>query len=281
MKKKIIYIAGADHSGTTILDMALSSGNQVIGLGELNTLIHADMRKEHLDSMCSCGKTGKACYFWNDQSWYDENLDPVVNYQRLVDYFHLKFGEKRILLDSSTNAFPYLSVLIRNYDLKVILITRDFRSWVYSRTLSTKRTMLENLVRWMYLNRSIRKKLKAMKIDPILVGYEELALYPEYILPRLCKSIGIEFSTDMLSMEHTNSHIISGNIARADKEKRKKITYDARWLLSSKIQLMASLFFFLQKFIRQQVYGNLISGTMNSFYLFGTGRRQHLQKKFD
>ena len=53
--KKIVYIAGLGHSGSTILDMALGAHLNIIGLGEIYAVInHRKYSKLFEFSSCSC-----------------------------------------------------------------------------------------------------------------------------------------------------------------------------------------------------------------------------------
>lgn len=62
--KKIIYIAGLGHSGSTILDMALGSHPNIIGLGEIYAVFNSKNYKNLFEkSTCSCGEKGKDCSF--------------------------------------------------------------------------------------------------------------------------------------------------------------------------------------------------------------------------
>ena len=63
MKKKIIYIAGYSRSGSTILDILLSSHKDIFGTGELVYLF-----SDWLDSnrKCTCGHNYANCAFWKN-----------------------------------------------------------------------------------------------------------------------------------------------------------------------------------------------------------------------
>jgi len=63
MKKKIIYIAGYSRSGSTILDIMLSSHPDIFGTGELGYLFND--WSEGIRT-CTCEQTYDACPFWKD-----------------------------------------------------------------------------------------------------------------------------------------------------------------------------------------------------------------------
>lgn len=282
MKQRIIYIAGAGHSGSTILDMALSAGEEVVGLGEVKTILDIQSKDTHYKSYCSCGEKATTCSFWESFQHIPQKENSITeNYNLLISYFQEKFGKDKILLDSSKNSYAYLKYLNKTFDLKVLLLTRDYRSWIYARKKSGKIPMIQGVFQWLFLNFKIRYQLKKMGIHPILIGYEEWALYPEYVLQNISKKLNISYSEKMLHPELSHSHIISGNIARVDQSKRKAIIYDARWLLSSGIQIWSALLVLIHRFNRQQVYSNLRDKKTGDFYLFGQQKRKKISEKYN
>lgn len=61
MKKTILFILGCGHSGTTILDLAISSLNRCFSLGEISTL-PIELKK---NTFCVCGQPIQQCAFWS------------------------------------------------------------------------------------------------------------------------------------------------------------------------------------------------------------------------
>lgn len=279
MKSKIIYIAGLGHSGSTILDMSLGTLTGVVGLGELKTLMDDHSRDRHYTSVCSCGKKATDCIIWKDvpnllagKKSDHEKIEAILNMLRE------KFGEEIILVDSSKNSYAYLKYLHDRHDLRVIYLTRDVRSWSYSRHLSTGKPVLYYLFRWLLENLKLRAQLKRMGIAPLKAGYEELALFPEYVLKKIVEFTDLEYADSMLSPGLTNSHIISGNVARADAMKRMSWKYDARWMVSRRMMLFSPLFFLVHKMNRRFVFSQVNKGSMKDFYLFGTRRKEEISK---
>ena len=63
MKKiKVIYISGIGRSGSTLLDIILSTSEKVFSVGEI--FKYNQMLRENIK--CSCGKKVKDCSFWKD-----------------------------------------------------------------------------------------------------------------------------------------------------------------------------------------------------------------------
>jgi hypothetical protein len=201
--------------------------------------------------------------------------------EALQDHLETLFGSQKVLVDASKNSYPYLGELQRTQELKVIFLTRDIRSWSYSRHLSTGKPVLYFALRWVLENMKLRNRIRKMGIHPMWVGYEELSLYPEYILPKIAEFCGQEYNTDMLQPGKTSSHIISGNVARTDPEKRSGWKYDTRWMLSRRILSLSPLFICLQRIHKKFVYSHVARGGMKNFFLFGSVRKEELNKKFN
>lgn len=84
---KVLYIAGAGHSGSTLLDIVLGSHPDIRGVGELQQLPH---RVWNADEYCSCGARAKSCPFWSEvwQLWEERaGTMSFENYYRLQDSF--------------------------------------------------------------------------------------------------------------------------------------------------------------------------------------------------
>jgi len=279
---KIIYIAGLGHSGSTMLDMSLGTLPEVVGLGELKTLLDDTTRMRHFSSVCSCGKPAIECSFWKElPQLLKPGLSLANKYEIVLNLLQEKYGKTVCLIDSSKNSYNYLSYLKENHELKILFLTRDIRSWSYARYLSTGKPVLYYLFRWYIENIKLKKRIKKMGIDIIKIGYEELALYPEHVLEKITSGINLNYTDSVLHPENSNSHIISGNIARVDALKRRNWFYDARWMLSKRIMFYGPLFLLFQRKNKSYVYSNISGSSQKEFYMFGTIRKNHLSEKYN
>ncbi|MEA3448825.1 MAG: hypothetical protein U9Q98_10355 [Bacteroidota bacterium] len=279
MGSKIVYIAGLGHSGSTILDMSLGTLPGVVGLGELKSIMDERSRDRHFTSVCSCGKHAKDCVVWKEVHGVLKGLNSdSEKLEAMLELLKRNFGDCVTMVDSSKNSYAYLKYLSEKHDLKVIYLTRDVRSWSYTRHLATRKPVVYYFLRWYLENLKLRLRIKKMGIKPWYVGYEEMALYPEHVLPTIAKHLGLEYSESMLSLDETNSHIISGNVARVDKIKRLNWKYDARWMVSRRIMFLSPLFLLVQKMNRKLVYSMVHNNSIRDFYLFGTRRRDEISK---
>lgn len=258
--------------------MALGCHPNIIGLGEIYAVFNKDNPDALFEkSTCSCGKKGADCDFWKDlQTISSSNEATEEKYRKLIKKFSEKYGDKMILTDSSKNSYPYLQFLNKEFDLRIIYLTRDYRSWVYSRFARTRKPMLFLALRWYLENKKLLYVLKKYGLRIMTVGYEELAMYPKHILKKITDFIGEEYSDTMLSPKHTKSHIINGNISRVDEDKKEAFFYDLRWMTSGRLARLSSFFAVFNKFNKRLVYSHISGKSKNDFFLFGKEKKELL-----
>ena len=152
-RPKLILIVGLGHSGTTILDMALGVSSKVRGIGEAlrmcgqfsNPGVVGEMVNGRGDSLiCSCGSSVNECCFWSsfkEDTWIDVNLHDTFG--SLVRKASALQEDDCFVLDSSPSGWKYLDQL-KEYDVRIIHITRDVRSWSYSQRSRKKTGILKS-----------------------------------------------------------------------------------------------------------------------------------------
>ena len=84
---RVLYIAGAGHSGSTFLDIMLGNHPDVFGAGELSNL----PRGGWIDNeYCTCGRQANDCPFWSyvRRVWVEKvGVDDLEGYLKLEDSF--------------------------------------------------------------------------------------------------------------------------------------------------------------------------------------------------
>ncbi|HLG27849.1 MAG TPA: hypothetical protein VI423_08700 [Paenisporosarcina sp.] len=66
MKQKLIFIASLSHSGSTLINLLLGNHPQLVGLGDVQTVMQmnaAELESEKV-MRCSCGERVATCKFW-------------------------------------------------------------------------------------------------------------------------------------------------------------------------------------------------------------------------
>jgi len=246
---KIIYIAGSQHSGTTLLTIILGGHTNLVGLGEVFQLLrHKDggfYLTEKLEEECSCGARVRDCAFWGKVSTRLHHgtagsLDQ--RYEIVREVFMELFGPDRILVDSS-KSLPYLEQLadIPDVALDVIHLTRDARAHCISQIdnatrkdkRASKRNPFGQMRKWYRENLEINRFLEARQPGHFQLGYEELSLYPDKLVPALSDWLHVDYEPCMLDLAPHQSHVVHGNRMREQTEKNRVIRYDNRWFYRS------------------------------------------------
>lgn len=115
--KKIIYIAGLNYSGSTLLAFILNAHSKIVSTGEV-----VGPSRSTKDELCSCGKTLRTCFFYNflDEQipgglglqsgrWKTRGLDiPPTSMQR-VTMGSLRNIHLEVLRDKLVKITPILS----------------------------------------------------------------------------------------------------------------------------------------------------------------------------
>ncbi len=127
------------------------------------------------------------------------------------------------------------------------------------------RNMIGLAYEWVVRKVKRKNYLIRENMNFMIVGYEELSLFPEFILKKICEFIGIEYDPIMLQPNLTKSHVAKGNVVRGDNVKRKAFIYDARWFTSFKLNLLGPLFIPIIIWNNKHVYSNFIQGKTKAF----------------
>ncbi|SFC96499.1 Sulfotransferase family protein [Thiohalospira halophila DSM 15071] len=268
-KPVLVLIRGLGHSGTTILDMALSSHPKIAGVGEGFRVLcggdggpqRARSKTRRHEQECSCGDNAATCELWGElMNWLEANdsLPFPDKLNKLVDQFGFVNSDKEFLVDSSQSNVDGINELTPDFEVRAIFLVRDFRSWVFSRISKTGDGVLRCMWNWYRGNKKIEKKLVDSGVSFMLVGYEEFALYPEKVLKKVCDHLGVGFDEKMLCpAKHNESHALVGNRVRLRAGELERVKYDGSWLASSSVfDSVPFINFFLKKLNTRWVYSN-------------------------
>lgn len=73
-KIKLVFIAGAVHSGTTLLGSIVGSSAGAVYVGEIKQYARRLNKDRHALRVCTCGSRFESCPFWGD---VEDNLPPT------------------------------------------------------------------------------------------------------------------------------------------------------------------------------------------------------------
>ena len=268
--KKLLYIASLPHSGSTLLDMMLGGHPSMIGLGEVARFLERDLENSR-QSICSCGERMENCVFWSrvaSELTALSNSTLAEKYTIVFKVFDEVFGEECILVDSSKH-LPQLDILHSTFsgEMAIIYLMRDVRSSVISRIDNLRRkgtpslrhrlTALPTSIFWQWYTRNAKMQrfFRERNLSVFQLGYEELCLYPDVMMDKICEFLGESREPAMLSLQQSGSHVMRGNRMRYQ-EGKSEIRYDHRWFLRREWLWPAALFPHIMRYNSREVYRN-------------------------
>lgn len=227
-----IFVLGMSHSGSTLLGRMLDMHPRMLCVGELMRIKEAI--KQGLP--CSCGKLIPECEFWREYISLIEK-ENNFNYKRFTPEFYDKLrkaSENEVMVDLSKNKPVRLIngfISSRNWKSSragFILLLRDPRGVAASLLRRRDRGLekfLSRYVKWMKrFERFIRKRRDRV----IVVRYEDLCLYPENEIKRICEFIGVDFEKGMSLPVDKTHHFIHSSTSGYMKNIN-KLKIDERW----------------------------------------------------
>jgi len=273
-------------SGSTLLDLLLGGHRRFVGIGEVFQLLKPNRYwlERSRDVLCACGRVMEECEFWRpvcDRLRKGDFSTTAQKYKMVLDVFDDVFGKDRVPVDSS-KYLHNLKVLheMPEVDLKVLFLIRDIRGWGLSARKARRRQRqfhLKDLLKvygskaafhwfvrtwfglflhWYHSNRRMQRYLRKENIPTFQLGYEELCLYADRIIPKMCEFLGVEPVENMFSPKDSHSHTALGNASRFQTDKRAGLFYNNRWFYETEWLLLAALFRHIMRYNAKEVYSN-------------------------
>lgn len=262
----VVFISSLGHSGSTVLERALSTHERVVGLGEVHQLLRTmDDRTDVDRHPCGCGATVGACPLWSVAmpALRDAPRDAVERYRIVLAAARQVLGPEAVLVDSSKSAGALRDLSAAGARIQVIDLTRDVRSWTVAmrdraarrrrdpahrahgpravlreRASSTSWALFRT---WHQMNRDRRAALAATGLPVTSVGYEPFVGDPGDELARLLRAVGLDpgaAATDG-DLRAATTHTIFGNNMKLAPDLRERIVADGRWMARNDWQLPA------------------------------------------
>lgn len=255
---KVIYIAGLEHSGTTLTDHLLSSHPNILGLGEISSFFSPEHMKRYIDKwgsypdaiLCSCGRDWRKCEFWGDivdLCGLHSDGSMLSKYRKLFKHVRLAEGEEVAVVDSS-KSLRTLEMLVEGHkdlnislaDILVIFTVKDVRSFAASMINKTNDknslvSVFHSFNYWLGANRMLLDFLEDSELNVSINLYEQLCNDPRGFIRKELSRLGY-FVPDEVDIKKNTSHIAMGN-KNFIVQNRKRIAYDSRWYNDDKINL--------------------------------------------
>lgn len=230
MNKKVVFLLGAGHCGSTLLDLILGSHSRAFSLGEFNRIQDLIGSPDEAQPKI-CGVCPGQCEFWNKRAslstlkLFYANKKMVGNVVGKIARYICNpyksiftWSGKDILVDSSKRIGWFHRQMVPAYvwhDVTPFLIylCRDGRAVVnsYNRKYPD-RGIVDITKHWKSQVVKMNDYYNRFPIDhKIRVHYEELASNPENTLRSICNILNLEFEKDMLRYWMYDHHHINGN----------------------------------------------------------------------
>lgn len=228
-RKKVAFILGSGHCGSTLLDLILSSHSRAFGLGELRSLARSD-RFFRFEAPVS-NINGFDDTFWTPE--VVRAVEPLFRQpslpRRLLNrvlpgadrrrahlyrYLFERTGAS-VLVDSSKGVRWFRQFLGQRADDMegyAILLRRDPRAVVNSYVRKYPDKGVEALARQHKEQMDGLTAFMASHTGPRLeLWYETLASEPEAVARQACTFLGLDFEPEMLEFWRFDHHHIAGN----------------------------------------------------------------------
>jgi hypothetical protein len=251
---KVLYIMGTARSGSTILEILLSSSPDVFGAGELTELVRDGFIE---NKECSCGKPCHFCDIWgeviegldiNDKEmvrwadlqkridWHDGFLRQLIGVDSRRDRKRYAALNRRLLkaiarvtrapviLDSSKYAGRALALVrLVNADVRVICLTRSPAGLMLSFQKPNKDEQLPKgifatLLYYLVTLTSLRIATYLLRKRVRSVRYEDLLADPDGVLRDIEAWAGINLGESRRRLQNSSEfpvgHLVTGNRLR-------------------------------------------------------------------
>lgn len=249
----VIFIAGVDLSGSTVLDLLLGTVPGVVGLGEIDNILDSAKRGEGeakngpiKSERCSCGLRGFECPVWgptmefisaHPESSFAERFKFLVERARNAEGAQIVVDSSKQIsaLRHHIDAWQQLETQAKSF--QIILLRRSPVSWLLSdlrrsrrrgqtRSLKIQRRRLRKWSnRYLVLLEATRKHSGPVQF----LSLSGLQKNPKKILQsiHLLDQQGL-IVPDLVNLKKSRSHVLWGSHHRFDPSRSRQITVQSR-----------------------------------------------------
>jgi len=206
VSQKVCFIAGAGHSGSTLLGFILGSHSEGFYCGEAaKSRYLQDDSKKLIKRVCKL--CGEGCQIWGDFH-VREDID-------LYEQVAVKV-QKPLIIDSSKNV-DWISQQMQAIESTttrpyLIFLRRDGRAVINSRIRKYPNKNVKDLILdWSEQIQLTNALFDAFPHQKLKVSYEELATNTEAIVRQVCEFLEIDYQSEMLNYGEHEHHVLGGN----------------------------------------------------------------------
>lgn len=204
--RKVCFIGGVGHSGSTLVGMVLGSHPECFYAGEAGKVrFLSDPRKDPRKRTCKL--CGPDCPVWSgfqarrDIDPYEQISEKVGRPVVIDSTKSLTWTEGHIAALEAAGARPYF-----------IFLQRDGRAVINSRVRKYPTRSPEELIdAWIAKMEQTATFYDALSQPKMTVRYEEFATEPGRVVPEICSFLGITYKPEMLDFYQHEHHPLGGN----------------------------------------------------------------------
>ena len=244
---ELIYITSLGASGSTLLDLLISSHSRVVSVGEivnlsdLANLRRTDRKVHALGNECTCGaRTIFECPFWTrvdetirsrsglglrDLELRTRNTENFGRDNRLLFEAVAEVSGTNVIVDSSKDPQRLKAMIDADFaKIRAIHLFRDPRAMINSRLrLGMKLPRMVALFNY----RTLQIRRTVGHIDSMVLRYADLTRDPEGAMRRVMSFVGLPFEQEQLQWAGRDRHNIGGNRMRRTTDST--IREDTKW----------------------------------------------------
>jgi hypothetical protein len=230
-QKKVVFIMGAGHCGSTLLDLVLGSHSIGFSLCELNA-IHKSVDHDKGEYFKICSVCKNKCPIWNDRAserilslYFSRKNRFRSAVGKLTRYFFNPYNiicdwtGKSMLIDSSKHPIWFKRQLVHArigapIEPYLIYLTRDGRAVVNSYLRKYPERGINQIAEtWKFQIGRMNSFYKHFPRNRRLqVRYEDLATKSEIVVKSICDFLRINYEREMLLYWQHDHHPVHGNL---------------------------------------------------------------------
>ena len=196
-KKKVIFVGGSSYSGSTLLDMAISSGPDGFSAGEVYALFYP-WQRWHIEPRCSCND--KMCSIWT--------AIKKKGVGRLYFEIFKMFPNIKYIVDSSKDPLWISAnskkLKLKGIECKNILIYKTPLEFAYSK-------YKRGSTKWKKAWKNYYQLYFSLIKNPIIIKYSDFVGMPQKYLKIICMQLDINYFEGKESFWKYNHHTLFGN----------------------------------------------------------------------
>lgn len=242
---RVIYIAGAAHSGSTLLDLMLNAHPEIVSVGEVlklnRQLGYRDPERKNY-APCSCSAPSLLqCKFWSavdaetrattgkslmELDIFDSGTRGPCHAPNVTLFKAIAAVSGKSFIVDSSKMPRRLNALMQCPELDVypVHLVREPKGQIAS-VMRKHGGFLKNILRYEIVQEQIRRKLKT--VPHSVVRYEDLVRDPERSLNTILQPLGLSFDRRQLSWAEADKHIVAGNHMRY--QTASSLVLDEKW----------------------------------------------------